>query len=47
MIVSSTTGRTAVSHQRQIPPPQGLNSTARLVRLVQRGNRRTGLIKDR
>jgi len=37
MIVSPTTGRTAWSHQKQIPP-QGLNSIAWLVGLVQRGN---------
>jgi len=46
MIANLMTGRIAWSNQRQIPP-QGLNSTAWLVGLVQRGNRRTGLIKDR
>src|SRR6218665_899471 len=40
MIASPTTGRTAWSGQRQIPP-QGLNSTAWLVGLVQRGNRKS------
>jgi len=39
MIVSPRPGRTAWSHQIQIPS-QGLNSTAWLVGLVQRGNRR-------